>query len=209
MRLAFSPDGTALATASLDTTVLVWDVHGPTPGAPSHRAALSNVELSDLWDRLAGADAVRAYDAVCALAAAPCTAVPFLRDRLRPPTAPAPETLARLVQDLDSDRFETRRQAAGELERLEGLARPALRQALAGKPSPELRRRLEQLLDRLDGPVPPPQQLRRLRAVEALELAGSAEARAALHEREDDADTRVGEEAKAALGRLRSREGGK
>jgi hypothetical protein len=128
--------------------------------------------------------------------------VPFLRERVRPDAAPEAAALARLVRDLDSDRFEERRKAGQELEWLEELARPALREALTGKPSPELRRRLEQLLDRLDGPVPPPRRLRRLRTVEALESIGNAESREVLRGlAAGDPDPRVAEEAGAALAR--------
>jgi WD40 repeat protein len=197
VRLAFSPDGRAMASASLDTTVLVWDVRGG-----GRHATLSPRELDAAWDRLAGADAAAAYDAVCALAAAPGSAVAFLRERIKPDAAPAPATLARLVKDLDSDRFEDRQKAAQELERLEELARPALREALAGKPSPELHRRVEQLLDRLDGLAPPPRRLRRLRAIEALEMIGNAASREVLRGvAAGDPDSRVQQEAKNALAR--------
>src|SRR5262249_41964244 len=46
--------------------------------------------------------------------------------------------------------------------------------------SPEARRRVEGLLEALAGPVSAPERLRGLRAVQALEQMGTAEARAAL-----------------------------
>jgi WD40 repeat protein len=201
MRLAFAPDGELLASASQDTTALVWAVHG----APPLRAKFTPADLDDLWDRLASADGVRAYDALCVLAARP-DAVSDLRERLRAPAAPDARVLTALVKDLDSDRFDARQKAVAELERLEEQARPTLRQALTGNPSAEVRRRLEQLLDRLDGPVPPPQRLRRLRAVEALERIGMGEAREVLRGlAAGGGDDRLAEEAKAALARLARR----
>src|SRR5262249_20304267 len=60
-------------------------------------------------------------------------------------------------------------------DRAEG-AEPALRQALRRDLALETRRRLEQLLERLD-PLKSPRRLRELRAVEALEALGSPPAR--------------------------------
>ena len=51
------------------------------------------------------------------------------------------------------------------------LAESALREAVTKAPSVEFRRRVEQLLDRLDNPTP--DRLRSLRALEALERAGA------------------------------------
>ena len=62
------------------------------------------------------------------------------------------------------------------------LAGPAVRQALEGKPSPEARRRLEELARKLDGPVEDAEEARALRGVEVLEHIGSADARKLLEE---------------------------
>src|SRR5262249_62296244 len=83
---------------------------------------------------------------------------------------------------------------------------PSLRGARAGKPSLEVRRRLEKLLGNLD-----PQstnRLRMLRAVEALEHAGSAEARRLLEELAGgDPEAWLTREAKASVERLDKRPG--
>jgi hypothetical protein len=134
-------------------------------------------------------------------------AVPFLRERLRPVPVPDRESIVRLEKDLDSDQFPVRQKAVQELERLEEAARPALRETLAGKPSPEVRRRAEELLDRLDGPVPPPGQLRLLRVVEVLEQIDAGEAREVLRElARGDPEARLTQEAKASLERLARRD---
>src|SRR4029453_17133380 len=100
--------------------------------------------------------------------------------KLRPVAAPDPQRLRQLLDDLDSAQFAVRQNASRELEKQRELAEPALRAALAKQPSAEVRRRLEQLLEKLGGPLVDPEQLRGVRAIEALEYIGSAEARALL-----------------------------
>ena len=53
--------------------------------------------------------------------------------------------MARLIADLDSDVFDVREKAAKEWK-LGAAAEPALRKALEGRPSAEVRRRVEGLL---------------------------------------------------------------
>jgi hypothetical protein len=109
----------------------------------------------------------------------------------------------RLIADLDSERFEVREQATRELEALGDRAAPALQKALAGGPSPEARRRLTALLDRLDEPVPPAETIREVRVVEALEWIGNAETRRLLDRlAAGPPETRLAREARAAAARL-------
>jgi hypothetical protein len=174
--LLFTPDGMHLFSGGTDTTVLTWDLTHLTQAEPAH-AEVPAQALDALWADLAGNDATRAFDAIRKLSASPDQAITMLKDRVRPATPPDPKRLARLLADLDSEHFELRRQAQSELEALAELAEPALRKALAGDPSLDLRQRLERLLDHLSGQVPPAGQLRELRAVELLELLGGSEAR--------------------------------
>src|SRR5205814_105388 len=81
--------------------------------------------------------------------------------------------VARLLADLDSNDFATRQKAMKELEHLGELVAPALRQALADRPSAEVKRQLELLLEALDGVTLSGEPLRRSRAVEALEMNAS------------------------------------
>jgi hypothetical protein len=164
-------------------------------------------ELQGLWADLASDDGVRAYRAMWATVAAAHHVVPFLGQRLRPVQPADKQRLARLIADLDSDRFAVRDQAAKELERFGELAEPALRQALqVPGVSLELRRRLEPLLAKLLRPVTDPQQLQALRAIEALEHIGTVEARRVLVNLAKGApEARVTQEANAALERLAKR----
>jgi RNA polymerase sigma factor (sigma-70 family) len=194
--LAFSRDGRYLASGGIDTTILTWDLAGPA-------ARLTRPRLEALWADLASG-AAEAHQAVRALAAAPKQAVPYLGERLRPVaplTAADRERFARLLADLDRDTFTAREKAAAELEKQGEAVEPLLRRALAGAPGPEVRRRLKKLLGALDAQSP--NRLRLLRAVEALEYAGSAEARRLLRELAGGApEAWLTREAQASLGRL-------
>jgi RNA polymerase sigma factor (sigma-70 family) len=178
--LLFTPDGQHLITGGSDTTALSWDLTRLTQPQPAHAARLQPQALDLLWTDLAGKDAVAAFTALRQLSASPDQTVALIRERVRPASAPDAKRLARLLTDLQSDRFEVRRQAESDLEGLGELAEPALRQALADGPPVDLRKRLERLLENLSGAVHRAGLLRELRAVEVLELIGSAEARQAL-----------------------------
>jgi hypothetical protein len=94
------------------------------------------------------------------------------------------------------------------LAQLGDLAEDALRAAARQSSSAEQRRRVVRLLGRLDNLESTPEQLRLLRAVEALEIIGTPEARRVLmHLAGGAARARLSVEAKAALGRLRLADG--
>jgi hypothetical protein len=78
-----------------------------------------------------------------------------------------------------------------------------MRKALEAKPSLEARRRLEELVNKLGGPVTIPEQARELRCVEVLERIGSAHARRLLEELSKGAEgAEITREVKASLDRL-------
>jgi RNA polymerase sigma factor (sigma-70 family) len=203
---AFSPDGRTVATGSMDATALIWDLSGGIlPGRlPPHAASASDLEA--LWADLAGADAARAYRAVWKLTATPQPTLAFLRKQLRPEPVITPQTMTQWVRDLDSDRFEVRDQATRKLENLGEAAEAVLRKALAERPSLEVRKRIEGLLDKVDAGAPSPAVLLKLRALEVLEHIGTAEAQEVLKDLAKGMPAaRVTQEAKAALERLAKR----
>ncbi len=159
--LAFSRDDRRLASASSDSTVLIWDVTGQREKA----SPLTEAKLNECWNDLAADDAGRAHRAVWTLIRAPRESIPFLKAHLHPVEPVRREQIDRWIADLDADAFEVRQKAAAELERLDQLAEAALRRALENKPTLEQRRRIEPMLAKLEAAIPSGEALRSLRAV--------------------------------------------
>jgi hypothetical protein len=175
--LSFSHDGRLLASAHEDGLGLIWELFAKRGEA----RPLTAEQLRRLWKDLEREDAARAYAALRRLIESPAS-VAFLRDRLL--SLPSLRTPAgRLIGDLDSRRFAVRERAARELEKLGRLGEPALRRALARQPSLEVRRRVETIVETINKQesrtVPAP-LLGPFRALEALEHAGTREARGVL-----------------------------
>jgi RNA polymerase sigma factor (sigma-70 family) len=204
LSVAFSPDGKVLVSGGNDSTALVWTLSPTAAQGKATAKAPGAADLERLWADLAGRDAARAYRAGWALVEEPAKAVAFLRGRLRPVVVADARRVRRLIADLDDDAFAVREAASRELAQLGAGAEPALRGALAGQPSAEVRRRVTDLL--AEPATPPPAALRDSRAVQALERIGTPESRrvlAALAGGEPGG--RLTEEVRAALGRLARR----
>jgi RNA polymerase sigma factor (sigma-70 family) len=199
--VTFRPDGRVLVSGAADTQGFLWDVTGRSPDGIRRETRHSPERLRQLWDTLAGDDAANAYRAMWSLVDAPAQAVPWLREHLPPLKPVEPAQLVRLIDDLDSDKFAVRSKASEELERLGELAEPALRGALAAKPTLERRRRCEELLAKLS--VLSSRRLRAVRTVEVLEHIGTAEARALVEKLAGGTpQARQTQEARAARQRL-------
>jgi hypothetical protein len=204
--LAFAPDGKTLASGGADSTVLIWDVAGLLPLEKKPAEKLGRDELARYWDDLASTDAARAYRAIGELARHPGQAENLLRARLAAQPGISTERLDRLIADLDADDFAVREKASKELANLGRLAGESLRKVLDGQPSAEVKRRVQELLKRLEGRGEDPQERRLIRAIEVLERLGTLEARRLLDGLQKDTTlSEAAREAKASLERLSRR----
>jgi RNA polymerase sigma factor (sigma-70 family) len=201
MSVAFLADGRRLATGSPDTTAVVWDLSGCVlDGRPPAR--VTGMELETLWADLFGNDGHKSYRALWSLTGSPREVLPLLRGRLKPATKVDRDRLARLVKDLDADDFEVREKATDELAKVGGAAEEALRKALEGAPTAEMKQRVELLLGKLQTASASPERTHESRALELLEQLRTPEAREQLRElSRGDPDAGLTREAKGALER--------
>jgi WD40 repeat protein len=201
--VCFSADGRRLASGGGDGTVLLWDLTGRVENGSFVTAELSPPSLEGEWADLVVDDGLKVHKAIWTLAAAPKQALPLLRDTLKPVPPGDAKRIAQLVKDLDADDFDAREKATTELEKVGAPAEPALRKALEGTPSAEMRIRAARLLEKFAGKVMSADDLRRQRALEVLEHIGGAEARTILEEIAKGApEAGLTLDAKAALKRL-------
>jgi WD40 repeat protein len=200
--LAFSPDGRTFASGGNgEFAILIWDGTGLLQNGRLRTTPLPPEDLAALWMDLGSPDGARAHQAVWRMVAAQEQALSCLGGRLRPAPSASPKRIAGLIADLDNDDFAVRTRAGQELEKLREVAEPALRRAIAGQPSAEVRRRVQGLLDQL-APCSA-ERLVEVRALAVLEHLGTPEARQQLVDLADGApEARLTQEARASLERL-------
>ncbi|HEV3255273.1 MAG TPA: WD40 repeat domain-containing protein, partial [Gemmataceae bacterium] len=201
--LAFSADGTLLVSTSLYGSAIAWDWTGrhARERAASYDRPVRAQEA--LWADLASTDSGRAFVAMRALLATPRQAAALLRAHARPEPRWDAKRSARLIADLDDNKFAVRQRAARELEHLGEAAEAPLREVLKGQPSPEVRRHVQELLHNLETRSHSTEYLRGLRTLEILEYLGTPQARQVLQRLAGGASrARLTQEAKASRERL-------
>jgi RNA polymerase sigma factor (sigma-70 family) len=200
--VAFSPDGKLVAAASADAPVFIWDVTGCYDRPPA--GALTREEQDQLWKSLADPEAAAAFRAMRRLLARPGPATALLAARLKPAASVDANVVEQDLRALDADDFVAREKAAAELAKVADQAEPLLRKALASGPSAEAKRQIEMLLTGIA--TPSAERLREVRAVEALEHVGTAEARKLLDDLAGGAkDARLTRDVMATQERLTKR----
>jgi WD40 repeat protein len=174
---AISPDGSMLATAMRDTTVLIWDLRAVLKEEETQPDPIDSAGLDRLWADLAGGNAGKGFQAVQTLSTVPAQAVALLKKHLRPVPESETRRVGELIRDLSSRKFLVRKKAMQELVKEGEMAELVLRRTLADTLDLELRLRIELLLHGREGAEPSPDVLRVLRAVQILELIGDVEAK--------------------------------
>jgi len=113
-------------------------------------AKLTGAQLQQLWEDLAAPDHRRAYQAVEQLAGVPAQSIALLAGQVKPDATVDATEVARLIEDLRSERFAVRDRATQTLEKWRWLASPALKTALATETTLEGRLRLSRLMKKAD-----------------------------------------------------------
>jgi WD40 repeat protein len=196
--IAFSPDGSRLATGGRDHNVLIWE----SPAIPQRKKGKepSSAEYDAWWPALGG-DAKVAYEAIGRMSEAPERGVALLKERVRPIHPRDTATVAKLLARLDSDTFAEREKAQRDLAKMGDEVEYLLREAIRGDVSAELHLRVRKLLKKYDTLSPLGKQ--HYRAVIALEWIGTPAARALLRSLAEGAPgARLTVESRAALKRL-------
>jgi WD40 repeat protein len=195
-RIAFSADGRRFASSGSDLAPLVWDW----TRLGFEQANVKPSEVEQHWKEIAGADAVKAYQAILALSHSPDSAK-FIRGRLHPAVEDDFKKVRRLATELDSNDFATRERATSELARVGSPA--TLRQLLTSNTSAEARDRITALLQKVDTGPAAAERIRTLRALEVLERTSSSESKEVLAWlATGSSEAELTQEARASLERL-------
>jgi WD40 repeat protein len=198
--LAFSPNGLQLVSGSEDGTTVIWNLRAK---AGEQKTPLTEKDLQTVWDDLGGDNAAKGYLAIQKLAAAPAQAAAFFRKQLPPAGAVEQKRIEQFIADLKSEDGAVRKKSETELAKIGILARPSLLKALAEKPSLDMSQRINKLLKGLEDRTLSANEIRILRAVEAVELSHSSEAKKLLRDWARGASgALLTEEARASLSRL-------
>jgi hypothetical protein len=193
--VSFGAEGRTVLTSGADAQAYLWSLRPPMKQG-------AKPSLDSLWADLA-AEAAKAYGALWSLSEVKGAAA-FLRGKLAPVKLVTDERIRKPIDDLESDTFDVREKATKALADFGRVAAPAMREALRNKPPLETRKRLEDLLQRIEKKALLTEELRQMRAIDVLERQGTAEARELLQTLAAGAPGAfMTTEAQAALKRLR------
>jgi WD40 repeat protein len=202
--VVLSPDGSRLVTGLENRTALIWDVAELMKKKAEPPAGQALKTPDELWASLAGSNASEAHESIQALRTMPDAVIGLVRKRLWTEMPADPMRVAKLITQLDDRRFHKREQAMRELQAMGTAVEAALKKVAETDISLDAKRRIKTLLEGMGLIVPTQEQVFAVRMVEVLELIGTGEAKKLLGELANgQAETRVTEEAKLALARLK------
>ena len=146
------------------------------------RRELTNEQLAELWEQLATAEGQAADRLLWDLAAGHEATVIFLAMQFRQPQPELNVDVPQLIEKLDSDTFADREAAYNKLVELGSRIAPDVRQAIdKHQDSTEIQARLRNLVQGWESDQPPTaEDLRQVRAVEALARLATPGAKALL-----------------------------
>lgn len=204
--LVFSPDGRALASASSDSTIMLWKVPTFAAARPGN---WRREAVNALWNDLRG-DAPIAFQAMADLYAGGDEAVSFLKDKLVVQSDAERQQIVQALADLGSPQFQIREKATARLDLGGFRIKPYLAEAMASATDLEQKRRLTNLMTRSRNSYLDAEELRLNRSVYLLEQIGTPGARVVLEAlaRGHVNDLTV-QTARASLGRLGRANAGK
>ncbi|CAN5487801.1 hypothetical protein BH10PLA2_BH10PLA2_08080 [soil metagenome] len=198
------PGGRRLFTSNLDGTGLLWELGPAFSIRPKETKFVSGADAHKLWKDLESSDAAVAYRAIWRFIDSP-SAIPSLIAYLKQPKYSESENPQELIALLDDKNFNVREKAQKQLEALGTSALQAIRNAREQKNSPEVKRRLGRLMERILSTEILAGTLRRLRAIQVLEKVNSADTRNCLtHLAASSASALEKEEVQAALERIKA-----
>ncbi len=197
--LAFSPDGRSLASATTDSTVVLWKV--PTFGAAAP-GVWKRDDADAMWNNLRG-EATLAYQAMANLHAGGDEAIVLLKDKIRLGSDDEHRLIAQAIADLGSGQFLDREKATARLEKWGFRIMPFLADGLARPVNLEQKRRLTAIVERYKNVGIDADELRLNRSVFLLERIGTPGARVVLESlARGHALDLTAQSARAALSRL-------
>jgi WD40 repeat protein len=195
----FSSDSSQLITVCSDSTMLVWDLKRLTLPADS---TLNEKDYPQLWTGLASNDASKAFTTIYRFANEPKAAEWLGLQITSSSQAVDKDQITLWIKQLDSSKYAERESASKQLLKVAGIAKTALKLALLDNPTPERKRRIEQILTQAEESTSLTENpLQFSRALEALELMGTPAAHKQLEQIAQRSDN-LGQEAREAAMRL-------
>jgi hypothetical protein len=201
--LAWSPDGSTLASGGADTTIVLWDVRRfdgrPVPRDPQPG------ELQSAWATLLEGSPEDALKAAVILIAARDHGTQRLKAQLKPASPVAAEQVRAWIADLNADDANVRDRASKALGTLGERAEPGLRAALQGQNlTLDFQRRVKELLADISPLPTTAAEIREQWALFVLEQIGSDAAKDVLADlAKGDPAAWLTKDARATLDRLK------